>query len=52
MPASRRGHSDLPAKPQAAHMRISEVTILVMGSAWRNLTFCKLTTDDGLTGIS
>src|SRR4029077_3671372 len=23
-----------------------------MGSAWRNLTFLKLTTDEGLTGIS
>jgi galactonate dehydratase len=33
-------------------MKISDVTILVMGSAWRNLTFCKLTTEEGLTGIS
>jgi galactonate dehydratase len=33
-------------------MKISDVTLLVMGSAWRNLTFCKLTTDDGLIGVS
>ncbi len=33
-------------------MRISQLSILVMGSAWRNLTFLKLTTDEGLTGIS
>jgi galactonate dehydratase len=33
-------------------MKISNVSTLVMGSAWRNLTFLKLTTDDGLTGIS
>jgi galactonate dehydratase len=33
-------------------MRISAVSLMVMGSAWRNLTFCKLTTDDGLTGVS
>ncbi|CAN5544927.1 mandelate racemase/muconate lactonizing enzyme family protein [soil metagenome] len=33
-------------------MKISNVSTLVMGSAWRNLTFMKLTTDEGLTGIS
>jgi galactonate dehydratase len=32
--------------------RISQMSVLVMGSAWRNLTFLKLTTDEGLTGIS
>src|SRR5438874_2321494 len=33
-------------------MKISNMSVLVMGSAWRNLTFMKLTTDEGLTGIS
>jgi galactonate dehydratase len=33
-------------------MKISQMSVVVMGSAWRNLTFLKLTTDDGLTGIS
>jgi galactonate dehydratase len=33
-------------------MKISQMSLLVMGSAWRNLTFMKLTTDEGLTGIS
>src|SRR5260370_35824670 len=33
-------------------MKISQLSLSVMGSAWRNLTFMKLTTDEGLTGIS
>src|SRR6202158_1058916 len=33
-------------------MKISQMSLLVMGSAWRNLTFMKLTTDEGLTGVS
>jgi galactonate dehydratase len=33
-------------------MKISQMSVFVMGSAWRNLTFMKLTTDEGLTGIS
>jgi galactonate dehydratase len=33
-------------------MKIAQMSVLVMGSAWRNLTFLKLTTDDGLTGVS
>jgi len=33
-------------------MKISQMSLAVMGSAWRNLTFMKLTTDEGLTGIS
>src|SRR6267378_2900054 len=33
-------------------MKISQVSWSVMGSAWRNLTFLKLTTDEGLVGIS
>jgi galactonate dehydratase len=33
-------------------MKISNLRVLVMGSAWRNLTFLQLTTDEGLTGIS
>ena len=33
-------------------MKITNVSTLVMGSAWRNLTFLKLTTDEGLIGIS
>jgi galactonate dehydratase len=33
-------------------MRISQMALFVMGSAWRNLTFLKLTTDEGLTGVS
>ena len=33
-------------------MKISNVSTLVMGSAWRNLTFLKLTTDEGLVGVS
>src|SRR5438445_3668578 len=33
-------------------MKISSLSVMVMGSAWRNLTFLKLTTDEGLTGVS
>src|SRR5438445_7617521 len=33
-------------------MKISQVSWCVMGSAWRNLTFLKLTTDEGLVGVS
>jgi galactonate dehydratase len=33
-------------------MKISQLSVAVMGSAWRNLTFMKLTTDEGLTGLS
>ncbi len=33
-------------------MKITNVSTLVMGSAWRNLTYLKLTTDEGLTGVS
>ncbi|MCC7360175.1 MAG: mandelate racemase/muconate lactonizing enzyme family protein [Anaerolineales bacterium] len=32
-------------------MKISRVTPLVMGTAWRNLTFVKVETDDGLVGV-
>lgn len=31
-------------------MKISRVTPLVMGTSWRNLTFLKVETDDGLVG--
>ena len=33
-------------------MKISNLSVQVMGSAWRNLTFLKLTTDEGLSGVS
>ena len=33
-------------------MKISQMSVMVMGSAWRNLTFMKLTTDEGLVGVS
>ncbi|MCS7160803.1 MAG: hypothetical protein RMJ19_10065, partial [Gemmatales bacterium] len=33
-------------------MKISRMNVWVMGSAWRNLTFLQLTTDEGLIGIS
>ena len=33
-------------------MKISQMSVMVMGSAWRNLTFMKLTTDQGLVGVS
>jgi galactonate dehydratase len=33
-------------------MKISQLSLMVMGSAWRNLSFMKLTTDEGLTGVS
>ncbi len=33
-------------------MRITDVKTLVMGTSWRNLTFVKVETDEGLTGIS
>lgn len=32
-------------------MKITRVTPLVLGTAWRNLTFVKVETDDGLTGL-
>ena len=32
-------------------MKISKVTPMVMGTPWRNLTFVKVETDDGLVGV-
>jgi galactonate dehydratase len=32
-------------------MKIIKVTPLVLGTAWRNLTFVKVETDEGLTGV-
>jgi galactonate dehydratase len=32
-------------------MKISRITPLVLGTAWRNLTFFKVETDEGLTGV-
>jgi galactonate dehydratase len=32
-------------------MKITRVTPLVLGTAWRNLTFLKVETDDGLVGV-
>src|SRR5581483_6859807 len=32
-------------------MRIAKLETFVLGTAWRNLVFLQLTTDDGLTGI-
>jgi galactonate dehydratase len=32
-------------------MKISKVTPMVLGTAWRNLTFVKVETDDGLVGV-
>jgi hypothetical protein len=32
--------------------KIAQMSVAVMGSAWRNLTFKKLTTDEGLVGVS
>jgi len=32
-------------------MRIAEVTPIVMGTAWRNLTIVKVRTDEGLVGV-
>ncbi len=32
-------------------MKIVQVTPLVLGTAWRNLTFVKVETDEGLTGV-
>jgi galactonate dehydratase len=32
-------------------MRIVDLEVLVLGTSWRNLTFLKLTTDDGLVGL-
>lgn len=34
------------------NMKITDVKTLVMGTSWRNLTFVKVETDEGLTGIS
>ena len=33
-------------------MKITDVVTLVMGTSWRNLTFVKVETDEGITGIS
>ena len=33
-------------------MKITDVKPLVMGTSWRNLTFVKVETDEGLTGVS
>src|SRR5438445_11697798 len=41
-----------PTSAEEHLMKISQLSLSVMGSAWRNLTFLKLTTDEGLTGVS
>src|SRR5438132_6481648 len=41
-----------PTSAEEHLMKISQMSLLVMGSAWRNLTFMKLTTDEGLVGVS
>lgn len=33
-------------------MRITDVKTLVLGTSWRNLTFLKVETDEGVTGVS
>jgi len=33
-------------------MKISKMTPMVLGTPWRNLTFLKVETDEGLTGVS
>ncbi len=33
-------------------MKITDIVTLVMGTSWRNLTFVKVETDEGITGIS
>jgi galactonate dehydratase len=33
-------------------MRITDVTPMTMGTEWRNITFIKMDTDEGLTGIA
>jgi galactonate dehydratase len=33
-------------------LKITDVKTLVMGTSWRNLTFVKVETDEGLTGVS
>ncbi len=37
---------------EVAKHKIAHLSVAVMGSAWRNLTFLKLTTDQGLAGVS
>lgn len=32
-------------------MKIADIKILLMGSAWRNFVFARVRTDDGLEGI-
>ena len=32
-------------------MKISRITPLVLGTAWRDLTFLKVETDEGLVGV-
>ena len=32
-------------------MRITDLELLVLGTSWRNLTFLKLFTDEGLVGV-
>ena len=39
-------------RPIIKRMKITDVKTLVMGTSWRNLTFVKVETDEGLTGIS
>ena len=33
-------------------MKIKNITPLVLGTPWRNLTFLKVETDEGLVGVS
>jgi galactonate dehydratase len=32
-------------------VKISKITPMVLGTAWRNLTFVKVDTDEGLSGV-
>jgi L-alanine-DL-glutamate epimerase-like enolase superfamily enzyme len=33
-------------------MKITQVMPMVLGTAWRNFTFVKIETDEGLTGLT
>ncbi len=33
-------------------MQVTEVRTTVVGTPWRELTFCELETDEGLTGLA
>src|SRR5258708_14129649 len=48
----RRRRSGFPSPEGRIRMKITKLTPMVLGTPWRNLTYLKVETDEGLVGVS